>query len=285
MIARNAWFNLGKLGATADRFRRNFYGEMADSLNAGERSDRLVVRWALDRVPGPRTPPDVHETVAVPREYDALRASDPSAALSPTRDRVAEPRWRTPSRAATSSSAFDRAARDLRAGAGGDRVTRVRAVELRLVGLPLVRPFRTSFGTSTEKVCILARVETDDAEGWGECVADIEPDFSAEFNEGAWLVMRDFLVPALVRAGDVERRRARTGLRVRAGQPDGQGHDRRRLPRRRAARARRESLAAYLGAASSTGSRAASRSASRRPRTSCSTRSRDTSARAIAGSS
>ena len=82
-------------------------------------------------------------------------------------------------------------------------MTRVRAVELRLVGLPLVRPFRTSFGTSTEKVCILARVDTDEAEGWGECVADIEPDFSAEFNEGAWLVMRDFLVPALVRAGDV----------------------------------------------------------------------------------
>ena len=82
-------------------------------------------------------------------------------------------------------------------------MTRVRAVELRLVGLPLVRPFRTSFGTSTEKVCVLARVETDDAEGWGECVADIEPGFSEEFNEGAWLVLRDFLAPALFRAGDV----------------------------------------------------------------------------------
>jgi O-succinylbenzoate synthase len=82
-------------------------------------------------------------------------------------------------------------------------VTRVRAVELRLVGLPLVRPFRTSFGTATEKVCVLARVETDDAVGWGECVADIEPDFSGEFNDGAWLVIRDFLAPALFRAGDV----------------------------------------------------------------------------------
>lgn len=82
-------------------------------------------------------------------------------------------------------------------------MTRVRAVELRLVGLPLVRPFRTSFGTSTEKVCVLARVETDDAEGWGECVADIEPGFSEEFNEGAWLILRDFLAPALFRAGDV----------------------------------------------------------------------------------
>jgi O-succinylbenzoate synthase len=82
-------------------------------------------------------------------------------------------------------------------------VTRVRAVELRLVGLPLVRPFRTSFGEATEKTCVLARVETEDAWGWGECVADVVPDFSGEFNDGAWLLMRDFLVPALFRAGDV----------------------------------------------------------------------------------
>ena len=42
-----------------------------------------------------------------------------------------------------------------------------------------------------------------DAEGWGECVAGAEPDFSEEWNEGAWLVLRDFLVPALLAAGDV----------------------------------------------------------------------------------
>ncbi|MEO8477469.1 MAG: GNAT family N-acetyltransferase [Actinomycetota bacterium] len=90
MVSRNAWFNLGKLGATADRFRRDFYGAMVDSLNAGERSDRLVVRWDLDRPPGPRARPAVvREEVAVPREYDALRASDPGAA-SATRERVAD---------------------------------------------------------------------------------------------------------------------------------------------------------------------------------------------------
>jgi O-succinylbenzoate synthase len=82
-------------------------------------------------------------------------------------------------------------------------VTRVRAVELRLVGLPLVRPFRTSFGTSTEKVCVLARVETEHAEGWGESVADLEPDFSPEWNGSVWGALADFLVPALLRAGDV----------------------------------------------------------------------------------
>jgi o-succinylbenzoate synthase len=80
---------------------------------------------------------------------------------------------------------------------------RVRRVELRVVRLPLVRPFRTSFGTSTEKVAILARIETDEAEGWGECVTDVDPGFSEEFNEGAWLVLRDLLAPSLLRAGDL----------------------------------------------------------------------------------
>ena len=81
---------------------------------------------------------------------------------------------------------------------------RVHRVELRLVGLPLVRPFRTSFGISTEKVCVLVRVETDEAEGWGECVADVRPGFSEEFNEGVWLVVRDLLAPAVLDAGEFE---------------------------------------------------------------------------------
>ncbi len=82
-------------------------------------------------------------------------------------------------------------------------MTRARRIELRLVGLPLVRPFRTSFGVSTQKVCILVRIETDHAEGWGECVADVEPDFSYEFNSGVWELTRELLAPALFRAGDV----------------------------------------------------------------------------------
>jgi o-succinylbenzoate synthase len=82
-------------------------------------------------------------------------------------------------------------------------MTTVRAVELRMIGIPLVRPFRTSFGVENRKVCILARVVTDDAEGWGECVASPDPGYSEEFNEGAWLVLREFLSPALFAAGDI----------------------------------------------------------------------------------
>ena len=83
-------------------------------------------------------------------------------------------------------------------------MSRVRAIELLLAELPLVRPFRTSFGEVTEKRCVLVRVETDRGEGWGECVADAQPDFSGEFNDGVWLVLRDFLAPELFRAGDLD---------------------------------------------------------------------------------
>jgi O-succinylbenzoate synthase len=80
-------------------------------------------------------------------------------------------------------------------------MTRVRAIELRVIALPLVSPFRTSFGTSTEKICVLARVETDHGEGWGECVADDgHPGFSGEWTEGAWVLLRDVLAPALLSA-------------------------------------------------------------------------------------
>ena len=40
-------------------------------------------------------------------------------------------------------------------------MTRVSRIELRLVGLPLVRPFRTSFGIATRKECVVVRIETD----------------------------------------------------------------------------------------------------------------------------
>jgi len=47
LLARNAWFNLMKLGAAATEFLPDFYGEMNDLLNANDRSDRFEVRWRL----------------------------------------------------------------------------------------------------------------------------------------------------------------------------------------------------------------------------------------------
>lgn len=70
-------------------------------------------------------------------------------------------------------------------------------VELLHVALPLVTPFRTSFGTMTTKDTFLLHVITDQAEGWSEFAADPEPLYCSEFVAGAEIVIRDFLLPRL----------------------------------------------------------------------------------------
>lgn len=75
---------------------------------------------------------------------------------------------------------------------------KIAAVELRRVEMPLVAPFRTSFGTQTSRDILLVRVLTPEGEGWGECVALPEPSYSAEYIDGAQDVLRRFLVPPLL---------------------------------------------------------------------------------------
>lgn len=70
-------------------------------------------------------------------------------------------------------------------------------VELRRIRLPLVAPFRTSFGTETEREALLLRVVADEAEGWGECVASVDPLYSSEYADAAVDVLSRFLIPAL----------------------------------------------------------------------------------------
>ncbi|MFG2074600.1 o-succinylbenzoate synthase [Nonomuraea maritima] len=74
---------------------------------------------------------------------------------------------------------------------------KITGVELRRIAMPLVAPFRTSFGTETTRDILLVRVVTPDAEGWGECVAMSEPLYSSEYADGAADVIRRFLLPAL----------------------------------------------------------------------------------------
>jgi O-succinylbenzoate synthase len=81
---------------------------------------------------------------------------------------------------------------------------RLRLVQLIEVRLPLVRPFRTSFGEERDKRAILVHVVADEAEGWGECVAGSGPDYSSEWIDGAWAVMERFLVPGVLAGGTIE---------------------------------------------------------------------------------
>ncbi|MFI1584972.1 o-succinylbenzoate synthase [Embleya sp. NPDC020630] len=79
--------------------------------------------------------------------------------------------------------------------------TKITGIELRRIAMPLVTPFRTSFGVETTRDVLLVRVVTADHEGWGECGAMSEPRYSSEYVDSVQHVLRRFLIPALPKDG------------------------------------------------------------------------------------
>ena len=75
---------------------------------------------------------------------------------------------------------------------------KLQALELIHVAMPLVSPFRTSFGTETVREALLLRLATDGPDGWGECVAGTEPLYSSEFLVASAAVITKHLWPRLV---------------------------------------------------------------------------------------
>ncbi|WP_188187163.1 GNAT family N-acetyltransferase [Nonomuraea sp. SYSU D8015] len=105
LVRRNARFNLAKLGAQPEAYVEDFYGAMADAINEGDASDRLLTAWQVN--PGEdggagTSPADVGALpvllgsegdrpvvrgvqgdvvlVGTPRDIEALRRTDPAAA-------------------------------------------------------------------------------------------------------------------------------------------------------------------------------------------------------------
>jgi len=76
---------------------------------------------------------------------------------------------------------------------------RIAAVGLSALRLPLVRSFETSFGRMLARELILVDVEdASGAVGWGECVADADPFYSAETTTTAWHILEQYLVPPVL---------------------------------------------------------------------------------------
>lgn len=71
-------------------------------------------------------------------------------------------------------------------------------VTLHHLRMPLVSPFVTSFGSVTHRECVLVEAFSDGLVGFGESVADREPGYSYETSQTAQLILRDFLVPAIL---------------------------------------------------------------------------------------
>jgi predicted GNAT superfamily acetyltransferase len=59
LVRRNAWFNIGKLGAGIGEYLVDFYGRMDDGINDGDESDRLLAVWPVRQGDHDRT--SVHD--------------------------------------------------------------------------------------------------------------------------------------------------------------------------------------------------------------------------------
>jgi predicted GNAT superfamily acetyltransferase len=91
LVARNAYFNIFKLGAVPVEYLPNFYGEIADGVNNDDETDRLLVRWHLSSEQAVaaaggaphRVAPDAAGTVsvAVPPDITEIRREDHALAL------------------------------------------------------------------------------------------------------------------------------------------------------------------------------------------------------------
>lgn len=77
---------------------------------------------------------------------------------------------------------------------------KIDAIILREVRMPLVQPFQTSFGTTTDRRIMLVEIKAEGFTGWGECVAGEHPYFSDETIDTAWLMTVQELGPALAGA-------------------------------------------------------------------------------------
>jgi O-succinylbenzoate synthase len=82
----------------------------------------------------------------------------------------------------------------------GDEPIQVRAIEIRLVRLPLNEAFETSFGSIDTRLVFLVSLESEGITGWGEVVAAEEPRYSYETVGTAYHAIRDYLARELLAA-------------------------------------------------------------------------------------
>jgi O-succinylbenzoate synthase len=88
--------------------------------------------------------------------------------------------------------------------AGSLRAVRIEAIELWLLDLPMRRPFTASHGTVVDRRVVVVRVHADGGlVGWGECAALPSPTYTSEFADGAFVVLRDHLLPRVLGAPGV----------------------------------------------------------------------------------
>ncbi|MGX1101141.1 o-succinylbenzoate synthase [Amorphus sp. MBR-141] len=77
---------------------------------------------------------------------------------------------------------------------------KIEQIDVYQVAMPMKATWRAAFGVIDHIDSIVVRVKADGVEGWGESAPYAAPNYSGEFTGGAFLVIRDWLGPALLGA-------------------------------------------------------------------------------------
>lgn len=75
---------------------------------------------------------------------------------------------------------------------------RIDEIELFRVSMPMKTPWRTAFGEESAIDVVFVRLSMEGVDGWGETAPYRLPQYSPEWADGAFLLLRDVLAPALV---------------------------------------------------------------------------------------
>ncbi|RBW71328.1 o-succinylbenzoate synthase [Bacillus taeanensis] len=74
----------------------------------------------------------------------------------------------------------------------------IKQIILHHIQMPLVSPFTTSYGETTDRDFIIVEmIDENGIVGWGECAAFASPWYTEETVKTAWHMMEDFLIPLL----------------------------------------------------------------------------------------
>ena len=99
LVRRNAHFNLIVLGAKVVKYCQNYYGEINDTINAGDQTDRLVVERQVE---GLAVAPS--GSICVAKDDDLIIATPPDIVSIRNTDRDAATRLRLQQRASFESA-------------------------------------------------------------------------------------------------------------------------------------------------------------------------------------
>ena len=77
---------------------------------------------------------------------------------------------------------------------------KIDSAEIRIINLPLLRPFETSFGVQTERTIPLLTMFSGGIEGYAEGVMEELPLYREEFVAGAVALLTDTFLPAVLKA-------------------------------------------------------------------------------------